>query len=235
MKLAIKAELAYSFAPSTQVIANIEASQSSDQTILSESLDIQPQVQVLSDKTPHGDRSIRAAFSGEVTILYQAVVENHLRQLLPTSGRQHVWSDLPNDVLAFLLPSRFCPSDKFMRFAQREFGGAGDGVARVMAILEWIHRHVDYVPGVSNAETTRGADVRGPRGRVPRFHASGHHAIARAGHSRPCRQRLCASTGATGFSRHLRGVSREHLVADRPDPACADRGHRQDRQRPRCV
>ena len=154
MKLAIKAELAYSFAPSTQVIANIEASQSSDQTILSESLDIQPQIQVLSDKTPHGDRSIRAAFSGEVTILYQAVVENNLRQLLPTSGRQHVWSDLPNDVLAFLLPSRFCPSDKFMRFAQREFGGAGDGVARVMAILEWIHRHVDYVPGVSNAETT---------------------------------------------------------------------------------
>ena len=53
MKLAIKAELAYSFAPSTQVIANVEASQSSDQTILSESLDIQPQVQVLSDTTPH--------------------------------------------------------------------------------------------------------------------------------------------------------------------------------------
>ena len=84
MKLAIKAELAYSFAPSTQVIANIEASHSCDQTILSESLDIQPQVQVLSDATPHGDRSIRAAFSGNVTILYQAVVENNLRQLLPT-------------------------------------------------------------------------------------------------------------------------------------------------------
>ena len=31
---------------------------------------------------------------------------------------------------------------------------AGDGVARVMAILEWIHRNVDYVAGVSNAETT---------------------------------------------------------------------------------
>jgi hypothetical protein len=95
-----------------------------------------PPIQLRSDKTPGGDRSIRAAFSGEVTILYQAVVENNLRQLLPTSGQQHLWSDLPNDVLPFLLPSRFCPSDKFMRFAQREFGGAGDGVARVMAILE---------------------------------------------------------------------------------------------------
>ncbi|MBR1148668.1 transglutaminase family protein [Bradyrhizobium sp. AUGA SZCCT0431] len=27
-------------------------------------------------------------------------------------------------------------------------------VARIMAILEWIHRNVDYVAGVSNAETT---------------------------------------------------------------------------------
>ena len=61
----------------------------------------------------------------------------------PTSG----------EVLPFLLPSRFCPSDKFMRFAQREFGGAGDGVAQIMAILEWIHGNVDYVIGVSNAET----------------------------------------------------------------------------------
>ena len=154
MKLAIKAELVYTFAPETQVIANIEASQSNDQTVISKSLDVQPPIQLRSDKTPGGDRSIRAAFSGEVTILYRAVVENNLRQLLPTSGQQHLWSDLPNDVLPFLLPSRFCPSDKFMRFAQREFGGAGDGVARVMAILEWIHRNVDYVAGVSNAETT---------------------------------------------------------------------------------
>jgi hypothetical protein len=74
--------------------------------------------------------------------------------LLPKSGRQHLWSDLPSEVLPFLLPSRFCPSDKFMRFAQREFAGAGDGVARIMAMLEWIHRNVDYVAGVSNAETT---------------------------------------------------------------------------------
>ncbi|WP_108522329.1 transglutaminase-like domain-containing protein [Bradyrhizobium algeriense] len=154
MKLLIKAELVYAFAQATQVIAIIEASHTSDQKILSESLDIQPPALLLFDKTPYGDRSIRASFSGEVAIRYQAVVENNLRQLLPPAGHQHLWSDLPTDVLPFLLPSRFCPSDKFMRFAQREFGGAGDGVARVMSILDWIHRNVDYVSGVSNAETT---------------------------------------------------------------------------------
>lgn len=154
MKLSIRAELVYDFAEATQVIANLEASQTSDQTIMSESLDVQPPARLLSDKTAYGDRRIRASLSGEVSIRYLATVENNLRQLLPATGRQHLWSDLPSDVLPFLLPSRFCPSDKFMRFAQREFGAAGDGVARVMAILEWIHRNVDYVSGVSNAETT---------------------------------------------------------------------------------
>ena len=139
MKLSIEAELVYNFAQETQVIANLEASRTSDQIILSETLDIHPLTQILSDTTPYGDRRMRASLSGDVTIRYRAVVENNLRQLLPPSGRQHVWSDLPGEVLPFLLPSRFCPSDKFMRFAQREFGGAGDGVAQIMAILEWIH------------------------------------------------------------------------------------------------
>jgi len=140
VKLSIKSELVYSFADSTQIIANIEASYTSDQVILSESLDIQPPTKILSGKTPYGDRSIRASLCGQVTVRYLAEVENNVRQLLPLAGRQHVWSDLPIEVLPFLLPSRFCPSDKFMRFAQREFGSAGDGVARVMAMLEWIHR-----------------------------------------------------------------------------------------------
>lgn len=66
MKLSIKAELVYAFAPKTQIVASIEASQTNDQTILSEKLDIQPPIQLLSDKTPYGDRSIRASLSGEV-------------------------------------------------------------------------------------------------------------------------------------------------------------------------
>ncbi len=154
MRLSIKAELVYSFQEATQIIASIEAAHTDDQSIISETLDIQPSTRLLRDKMTWGDRRIRASLSGQVTIRYDAVVENNLRQLLPQSGRQHLWSDLPIDVLPFLLPSRFCPSDKFMRFAQREFGSSTDGVTRVMSVLNWISRHIDYVPGVSNAETT---------------------------------------------------------------------------------
>ena len=120
MKLSIEAELVYDFAIDTQIIANLEASRASDQIVLSESLDIQPPAQALSDTTPYGDRRIRASLSGEVAIRYRAVVENNLRQLLPPFGCQHVWSDLPGEVLPFLLPSRFCRSWKRERpFASR--------------------------------------------------------------------------------------------------------------------
>ena len=64
MKLSIKAELIYVFAEATQIIANLEASQTDDQMILSESLDIQPPARLLSDTTPYGDRRIRASLSG---------------------------------------------------------------------------------------------------------------------------------------------------------------------------
>lgn len=192
MKLSIRAELVYNFAEATQVIANLEASQTSDQMILSESLDVQPPARLLSDKTPYGDRRIRASLSGDVTIRYLATIENNLRQLLPAAGRQHLWSDLPTDVLPFLLPSRFCPLDKFVRFAQREFGAAGDGVERVMAILEWIYRNVDYVAGVSNAETTAERTFVDRAGVCRDFTHLGI-TLARAGYSSPRRKRLCLS------------------------------------------
>jgi hypothetical protein len=56
VKLSIKAELAYSFADATQIIANIEASDTSDQSILSETLEVQPSAKILSDKSVSGAR-----------------------------------------------------------------------------------------------------------------------------------------------------------------------------------
>src|ERR1700735_703324 len=90
VKLSIKAELTYQFADATQIIANIEASHTADQSILSETLDIQPPAKVLSDKTAYGERRIRASLSGDVNIRYEEIVDNNGRRLFPKSGRQHL-------------------------------------------------------------------------------------------------------------------------------------------------
>ena len=154
MQLQVRAELVYAFRPATQVLAHIEAARSPDQSILSESLDFGGAEPLRDDDGLTGQRLVRAVLEGETTIVYEATIDNGSRPLLPSRAREHSWSELPLECQPFLLPSRFCPSDKFMRFAQREFTGLDDGGAKVHAVLDWIHDHVDYVSGVSTAETT---------------------------------------------------------------------------------
>jgi len=50
--------------------------------------------------------------------------------------------------LRFLLPSRFCPSDRLLPLCEREFTAIAQPYARAVAIEAWIRRHVrDEAPG----------------------------------------------------------------------------------------
>ncbi|MDQ2778710.1 MAG: transglutaminase family protein [Pseudomonadota bacterium] len=59
----------------------------------------------------------------------------------------------PDSVLQFLLPSRYCPSDKLGEQAAEVVAGALPGYAQAEAIRAWIHRRIDYRYGVSAATT----------------------------------------------------------------------------------
>jgi len=155
LRLKVRSELVFDFQPDTETIVSIQAASSSDQAIVSEALDVTPPVNILQDEADErGERRFRAVLSGRTTLLYEAVVDNGRRLSLPAGLRQHPWRELPRQALQYLTPSRYCPSDKFYRFAFREFGAQPDGGARVLAVLDWIYSHVDYISGVSNAETT---------------------------------------------------------------------------------
>ena len=155
MLIDIEAKLTYGFAAATQVIAAIEAARSPDQTIVSESLTLTPAVDLVRDEDPEdGERRFRASVNGQVEIAYRARIDNGIRERLAPEARQLAWADLPREALPYLLPSRFSPSDTFMRFAQREFAKIPPGGARALAVLDWIGAHLDYVSGVSHAGTT---------------------------------------------------------------------------------
>ena len=49
---------------------------------------------------------------------------------------------LPLDVFGNLYPSRYCPSDRLVPFAIKEFGGLRQGYERVRAIQGWVRTHV---------------------------------------------------------------------------------------------
>lgn len=155
MKLQIVATLLYQFDHETPVIVSIEPARSKDQELLSDELLIDQPVELLRDEdATTGERRFRTTLSGQVSIQYRGIVDNGTRQQLSAEARQHPWAELPAEVLPYLLPSRFCPSDKLMRFAQREFAESGMGGARVLAVLDWMRTHLDYVHGISNAQTT---------------------------------------------------------------------------------
>jgi transglutaminase-like putative cysteine protease len=61
----------------------------------------------------------------------------------PTAG-QHAISDLPDDVLSHLMPSRYCDSDMLTGQAWSLFGGTPAGWARVQAITAFVHNHVTF-------------------------------------------------------------------------------------------
>lgn len=61
--------------------------------------------------------------------------------------------EMPGDALRYLLPSRYCQAERFYPFAAQRFGELTGG-AKVAAIRDWVEQRLDYVPGVSNAQTT---------------------------------------------------------------------------------
>jgi transglutaminase-like putative cysteine protease len=67
-------------------------------------------------------------------------------------------ASLPDEVLSFVLPSRFCLPDELGSEAWRRFGELAPGWGRVQAIVDFVHQHLDYVVGASNPWTTA-ADV----------------------------------------------------------------------------
>jgi transglutaminase-like putative cysteine protease len=56
--------------------------------------------------------------------------------------------------MVYTLPSRFCQSDLLARMALDEFGHLPHGGARVLAIAEWVRRHVQYRYGTTDAMTS---------------------------------------------------------------------------------
>jgi transglutaminase-like putative cysteine protease len=52
--------------------------------------------------------------------------------------------ELPDEILRYTLPSRYCDSDKLMNFAWNHFGQVPHGLPRVQAICDWVHHNIEY-------------------------------------------------------------------------------------------
>ncbi len=62
---------------------------------------------------------------------------------------------LPHEALLYLIPSRYCESDKLSNFAWSNFGGIMGGYGRVKAICDFVHGHIQF--DYKRASPLRGA------------------------------------------------------------------------------
>lgn len=58
--------------------------------------------------------------------------------------------NLPNEVLSYLLPSRYCESECFHKMASEISSGQAAGYNQVYAIVKWLKNNIHYRPGSSN-------------------------------------------------------------------------------------
>ena len=93
---------------------------------------------------------------GQVTISADfTVADSGTPDPVVPEARQIPVQDLPDDVLIFLLGSRYCDTDKLSQTAWSLFGGAPEGWARVQAIVDFAHTRLRF--DYQQADATRTA------------------------------------------------------------------------------
>jgi transglutaminase-like putative cysteine protease len=83
--------------------------------------------------------------AGLITISSQFDIrDSGLPDVWPDEAEQHEIDRLPDEVLVFLLASRYVETDVLMAIAWRLFGNTRPGWPRVRAILDFVHSHIRF-------------------------------------------------------------------------------------------
>ena len=94
--------------------------------------------------------------AGGIRLLYDAVVEDSGEpDEVNTLARETPVEQLPDDVLVYLLGSRYCETDHLSGLAWQLFGHLPSGWARVQAIVDYAHNRLSF--GYGYARSTRTA------------------------------------------------------------------------------
>ncbi|WP_207422092.1 transglutaminase-like domain-containing protein [Desertivirga brevis] len=157
MKFNVSSRLTYYVQEDSTIILNVHALRTPTQTILEETLQIDPYIKT-EEITSTGCESRLVRFKvnagTNVKIEYKALIDNSYKHLDTNSLTEVAVEELPASVLTFLNPSRYCQSDKLYRFANNKFGSIEPAFNKVLAISDWIHDNVEYLSGSTNSQTS---------------------------------------------------------------------------------
>jgi transglutaminase-like putative cysteine protease len=102
---------------------------------------------------------------GDCAITYEAeLVLATPADVIDRQAREIPVEELPHEVLNFVMPSRFCLPDELGHEAWQRFGSLEPGWQRVQTIVDYVHGHLEFLPGASNPWTTAADAYRAGQG-----------------------------------------------------------------------
>ncbi len=158
MKIRVGYELIYDFPQPTPMIValGIHYSRASD-VIVPDQLTTCPAVPISPYRDGFGNWCSRfVAPAGRFRLSSDGtVLDSGLPDEVAVSAPQAAVQDLPDETLVYLLGSRYCETDRLSEIAWGLFANAGTGWARVQAICDFVHNHIQF--GYEHARSTKTA------------------------------------------------------------------------------
>jgi transglutaminase-like putative cysteine protease len=111
-----------------------------------ERLITEPAIEVEHFTDSFGNRCAKiVAPPGIIRLSCDTVIEDSgLPEAVFPHAEQHPVEELPKEVLIYLMGSRYCEVEKLNETAWQLFGNTPPGWARVQAVCDWVHRHVEF-------------------------------------------------------------------------------------------
>lgn len=154
MKLKATCHMTVAAAEDCPIVAMLRPRSGLAQWMVSEQYELTPWVQTTEFDDAYGNLGQRLKVpKGEMRIEVEVVMKTESDIRIAPGAPPTPIEALPDDVLQFLLQSRYCPSDKMQAKAQEIAGKANAGYDQVEAIRHWIHTNLEYRYGVSDGCT----------------------------------------------------------------------------------
>ena len=147
IRIDLQVDLTYEIdAGGADFVFNIHAANTLHQAVSDECLALsQPVPQRMHTDPVTGNRYLHVrAGPGELKLSYSATVGLAHYFADPAQIAEIPVRDIPPAVMGYIYPSRYCQSDRLIKLATRNFGGRDQGYSRVLAIRDWVNRHVMF-------------------------------------------------------------------------------------------
>jgi len=147
MLIRLAYDIQFDLPADTAMVALLHVHPSRVQDLLEpDELHTEPKLNVTSYQDTFGNRCARfVAPRGHLRLSSSTLIQDSgLPDPASPSARETPVGELPNEMLRFLLSSRYCEVDLFAGIAFQLFGQTAPGWPRVQAICDWVHSHIKF-------------------------------------------------------------------------------------------